>query len=132
MTEVIEKWVKALESGDFEQGRGTLRNIDGHYCCLGVLCEIAVAEGVIGQPKLAGRDYTFGTSGESAALPYEVMDWAGLEYADPPLVFTEAAGVERVSSCIAVNDGDAMVFTEIAALIRRNYLETADVSDVSA
>lgn len=38
--EVAEKWVAALRSGDYEQGKYSLRNASGQYCCLGVLCEI--------------------------------------------------------------------------------------------
>lgn len=34
------KWIKALRSGKYEQGKGNL-NHDGRYCCLGVLCEVA-------------------------------------------------------------------------------------------
>lgn len=34
----IKKWVKALGSGRYKQGRGTLGDIDGTNCCLGVLC----------------------------------------------------------------------------------------------
>lgn len=36
------KWVKALRSGKYKQGRKLLRNsIDNTYCCLGVAAEIA-------------------------------------------------------------------------------------------
>lgn len=36
-------WVRALLSGDYKQGRKTLKRNDGHddfYCCLGVACEL--------------------------------------------------------------------------------------------
>lgn len=33
-------WTKALRSGAYEQGTGTLRKY-GAFCCLGVLCEVA-------------------------------------------------------------------------------------------
>lgn len=35
-----EKWLKALRSGEYEQGRQTLLNNDGQYCCLGVACSL--------------------------------------------------------------------------------------------
>jgi hypothetical protein len=47
--EVKAKWVAALRSGDYRQGRGALatRLPDGvEYCCLGVLMEIAAEAGV--------------------------------------------------------------------------------------
>ena len=40
---ILRKWVEALESGDFEQGRGRLRrSVFGNpkYCCLGVADKI--------------------------------------------------------------------------------------------
>lgn len=45
MTELTdrERWLQALESGDYEQCRGYMRQDvkgDRSYCCLGVACEI--------------------------------------------------------------------------------------------
>lgn len=40
---IKQKWVKALRSGRYTQGRGRLeRIVDGerHNCCLGVLCRV--------------------------------------------------------------------------------------------
>lgn len=34
------KWIAALRSGKFKQGRGQLRK-GNEYCCLGVLCKVA-------------------------------------------------------------------------------------------
>jgi hypothetical protein len=38
--DIASKWVKALRSGKFKQGRVLLKNRNKEYCCLGVLCEI--------------------------------------------------------------------------------------------
>ncbi len=43
--EIKQKWIKALRSGDYRQGRGKLSRAnfvtgDYEYCCLGVLCEV--------------------------------------------------------------------------------------------
>lgn len=38
-----QKWVEALRSGKYEQGRGQLFD-DGKYCCLGVFCQVAGLE----------------------------------------------------------------------------------------
>jgi hypothetical protein len=43
--EIAELWIKALESGKYKQIRRQLANKDG-YCCLGVLCELAIENGV--------------------------------------------------------------------------------------
>ena len=32
-----DKWLAALRSGDYKQGRAKLMNSEGGYCCLGVL-----------------------------------------------------------------------------------------------
>ena len=49
--EIKQQWITALRSGNYPQGRGYLRRIDDDgkegYCCLGVLCELAVNAGVI-------------------------------------------------------------------------------------
>jgi hypothetical protein len=37
------KWIAALESGEYEQGRNSLKTSDGRYCCLGVACVVAGA-----------------------------------------------------------------------------------------
>ena len=39
MNENAKKWVKALRSGEFEQGTGYLRKGD-KFCCLGVACAV--------------------------------------------------------------------------------------------
>ena len=37
--ELRDRWVAALRSGEYKQGKSALRR-DGKYCCLGVLREI--------------------------------------------------------------------------------------------
>lgn len=44
MSDLRQKWIAALRSGDFKQGRGLLGNeMKGYkeYCCLGVLVEVS-------------------------------------------------------------------------------------------
>jgi hypothetical protein len=38
--ELKQKWINALRSGSYIQGRNRLRNLDNSFCCLGVLCDI--------------------------------------------------------------------------------------------
>lgn len=38
--ELKEKWAAALESGEYEQAQGMLRDNDDGMCCLGVLCHL--------------------------------------------------------------------------------------------
>ena len=85
---VKELWVEALESGRYVQGFGTLTRRDASGdkdCCLGVLCKLAVAAGVI----LEGREVDIGhvvlsyDGDVSGVLPPAVMQWAGLIKSDP-------------------------------------------------
>ncbi len=43
--QLVLDWIKALNSGEFKQGMGSLKTItregEVRHCCLGVLCEIA-------------------------------------------------------------------------------------------
>jgi hypothetical protein len=72
---ILKKWLKALRSGEYEQGQGQLRDAQNNFCCLGVLCNIHAQE----HPKIAkqesdGRQYLT----HSALLPLQVATWAGL------------------------------------------------------
>ena len=53
--ELKQKWVDALRSGDYEQGKGALL-ASGKYCCLGVLCEVSGLR-IVGPNILAGDQY---------------------------------------------------------------------------
>lgn len=75
------RWVAALRSGEYEQGRHQLRTDHGGLCCLGVLCELAVADGVI-----PAAEYSFGEwvyDENDTELPAPVREWAGLMTCNP-------------------------------------------------
>ena len=38
--ELKTKWIEALRSGKYNQGRRALVTNQGSYCCLGVLCDV--------------------------------------------------------------------------------------------
>ena len=118
------RWVKALRSGEYEKGRGVLKQ-DGKYCCLGVLCEIAVADGVIEERILPDTAVNFGVgpSGSygwsTTSLPRAVRDWAGL-HATSPGADTEF-GYQELAT---LNDGNDIIppqtFEYIADVIERS------------
>lgn len=106
--EIKAKWTAALRSGDYQQGKGSL-NDQGKFCCLGVLCDLAVKDEVIGAPVI--DEYgTASYADNTAYLPAEVMEWAGVERADP------SAGSFRLSW---LND-DGAPFADIADRIDAN------------
>jgi hypothetical protein len=43
---VAKKWVAALRSGKYQQGKCFLKTDDGKFCCLGVLAELAKEVGL--------------------------------------------------------------------------------------
>jgi len=60
--EIKTKWLDALRSGKYKQGRGRLRDLDDKYCCLGVLCDIISPD----RWKPTGRDcFPWSYNGES-------------------------------------------------------------------
>jgi hypothetical protein len=73
------KWVTALRSGEYKQGRQMLRSDADEYCCLGVACELAAAENVVPEARrvnAAEWDYEYG--GDGQLLPDAVVEWLGL------------------------------------------------------
>lgn len=129
--ENIRKWVTALRSGEYEQGREALRNGD-KFCCLGVACDVALEDGLAlrhGEDDAAGHLYDDNPS----FLPSAVMDWLGLDpdstgtaahaydnnivLAETPLGF----GVRRVFATEA-NDELEWDFNQIADAIETRYL----------
>jgi hypothetical protein len=84
--EIKTKWLTALRSGNYEQGReqlATLTEGGTTFCCLGVLCEIAVGEGIIKSEPSNGNEYLKYDTG-SFYLPELVSEWAGLDNNDCP------------------------------------------------
>jgi hypothetical protein len=87
-------WLEALRSGDYAQGRNRLAvrpwSADGNtapkYCCLGVLCDLAVKDGVGEWEDLRGAFEYRGPDGKGAEyyLPLSVVRWAGLPEDDNP------------------------------------------------
>ena len=91
--EVMKKWVKALRSGKFKQGTGTLKQYnskgEAQHCCLGVLCELYNSEMKKSKKKTLlekvydnDMDFSFGYSrfgGSKEDLPKDVMKWSGIK-----------------------------------------------------
>lgn len=76
--EIKKRWVEALRSGEYQQAKDYLVSLEG-YCCLGVLCEIAVQDGVVYRE---GDEYISTSEGfdvNNVDLPVAVQRWAGVE-----------------------------------------------------
>jgi hypothetical protein len=118
-------WLQALRSGDYQQGRSYLRTGDG-FCCLGVLCDLAVKAGVTSWDAPRGPrpeewvrtnapDSIQGIEGHIGLLPPTVQKWAGLEGTDSPRVFPN--GSHGPVALSRLNDELRYDFTRIADLV---------------
>lgn len=78
----LRLWVDALRSGEYKQGREQLHDPElNEWCCLGVACDVAVKNGVPLNIDAAGARF----DGHTDYLPQRVMDWLGIDSADPEL-----------------------------------------------
>jgi hypothetical protein len=101
MNALAKKWVEALRSGKYEQGKNKLRSNDGkQFCCLGVLCQLAAPRKWVN----CGGAY-FHESGQSIA---------------PLKVWSKVVGNSNLKQTrlSALNDSGAS-FSEIADEIER-------------
>lgn len=113
--EIKAKWVAALRSGEYKQGKTYLQNRDNTFCCLGVLCDLARKAGV--QVSIIdGR--IRGATLESQRL---VKEWAGLDSHDPSL-FQNGKGYAKDPTLSAWNDDFSYSFNQIADLIEESYM----------
>lgn len=123
--------VEALKSGDYEQGTGYL-NKDGKYCCLGVACEVAIANGL----AISREEGTLWTDSiivaydhERAYLPTSVAFWYGFtnktifdeEYPNANPYIETPQGGEMMTATDA-NDRHRLSLAEIGEGFRAMYL----------
>lgn len=130
--EIKARWIEALRGDRFRQGERKLavkRTAEEpmKHCCLGVLCELAVEDGIIDaemHPYQNGTMRHFGKAGDwsTTSLPMAVTEWAGLTgpYANDPVLVETPGALINASE---LNDGNSLdeiesrSFEEIAALI---------------
>ena len=130
--EIKTKWVNALRSGDYEQGQGALRNFDGQYCCLGVLCDLydkhrmeefgAESSWAVDTVSLNEYISVLGDRSEVGVPPNAVVDWAGLSDNNPDILvdLEDEIGEEKYQYELAIaelNDDKGLTFNELADLI---------------
>jgi hypothetical protein len=124
--EVIGRWVDALRSGEYSQGKGALCEFNKSnysYCCLGVLCELAKQDGIVVKKEiLYCNGYSEGYAsynGSSGTLPQDVITWAGLPSGNP---------ITWAGFLTNLNDY-GMSFTEIADVIEEEFLNVEEQVD---
>jgi hypothetical protein len=143
--ERVQLLVQALRSGDYTQTTGALCRVADNgtksYCCLGVACEIAIANGLplTLSDNRDSRSPTIQFDGCGGYLPDSVRYWYGFD-ANNPLISVAAAEVNLgpcgCDSCrakqaqvgaAAANDNYAATFEQIAAGFEAAYLTDQEV-----
>ena len=100
------KWLEALRSGRYKQGRRRLRNCKDEFCCLGVLCDIS------GQGQWRQGDY----SSNYCYYKEEESNSYGL-----PSFMVNVDGARRAGGeLVGLNDIDQLSFPRIANWIEKN------------
>ena len=107
--DIAEKWVKALRSGKYEQGIACL-NRSNKFCCLGVLCDLAVKEGV--SIKVTQRKKYMFYNGVKSVLPLMVQEWANM---------TSPQGVLFNGGALTAMNDKGATFEEIAKIIEKSW-----------
>ena len=115
-TEIKQRWVEALRSGSYKQLTGVLHRDSSSgsaFCCLGVLCDLAIQDGI-----LPGWDRFVDFPDEEEPgewtdefLPGRVQAWAGCN-ANPGVTLDDCS-----VALAACNDERNLSFPQIADLI---------------
>lgn len=109
--EVKQKWLEALRSGEYEQGKEMLRRHDDKFCCLGVLTDLYVKDNATEWQVNDNGDWYVGDDGETQFLAFEVQEWADLH---------TSAGAYEDGELIEDNDVGTP-FSEIADIIEKEF-----------
>jgi hypothetical protein len=131
---IKEKWVNALRSGKYRKGRNRLcaisKNGNKSWCCLGVLCDLYIAENpgdlkstiqFDGWTRKDVVDYDggFGLT-TMAILPNKVAGWAGIASRNGQFINQRTSQ----DTCLAeLNDctKSKRSFKRIADIIEKNW-----------
>lgn len=137
----LDKWVAALRSGEYTQGKFSLKSEDG-FCCLGVACDIYAKETGLGKWQESTEEYlgkyslsyNFINKEDKMigkfCIPKEVMSWLGFEPTPQKIDFKLKRNLKITTpeetvdsrSLAYLNDHGA-TFTEIADAIESYGLE---------
>ena len=115
--EVKEKWLAALRSGEYKQGRNALRR-NNNFCCLGVLCDIYSEEKNVPWEKLGDHDRILDCK---SILPDKIKSWAELPGQNPSVEHTDLHSGKDNKTLAGLNDIYHCDFNQIADIIEKNF-----------
>ena len=114
--EVKDKWLAALRSGEYKQGKNQL--IDGdNYCCLGVLCDIHSKTVKKKGVRFKDNMYFDGIYYNTTELSERVQKWAGINSESGTFKYKNG----KQSNLIWLNDIKGKSFKEIANIIEKHF-----------
>ena len=115
-----KKWIHSLLIGDYEQGRFKLNKNNTHFCCLGVLCETGINNGVSCDKKMINDDngVSYSYDGEIVSLPQSIHHWL---FGDMGKYNTSQLNriSEFIKNLMKMNDHDKETFMGIAIYISK-------------
>jgi len=97
------KWIEALRSGKYKQGRWRLRTKSDDFCCLGVLCDVS------GVSEWEENGLCYSYEGASSHLP--------------PSLRNQLTREAKEIDLTRMNDNSGMSFPDIADWIGTNIPE---------
>lgn len=119
-SELKAKWVAALRSGQYRQGKEALY-ADGAYCCLGVLCRIAGA--TMKPTTLLVEDEDGEQRRVNAKVFFNEYNYTEEEELNELLRYFDITGSVEII-LIDMNDQEEKDFSEIADWIAKHDLTT--------
>lgn len=138
-----KRWINALRSGEYKQGRSHLQDVNGNYCCLGVACEVddELMFARDSEGRLKGKALSDVVLGDSFPRSYAdyiglrsalgVPDTKNLDRAEEAVEFVEkmtgeelledeSTSLEQILDYLALfrlNDNFTLTFKQIAAVL---------------
>lgn len=143
--QIKQRWIDALRSGNYKQGKFWLRRGDkceSSFCCLGVLCDIYNQDTgnnwsfpedpeYIDDGEEPSACEAFGFLGEEKVLPTDVAEWAGFVVAsDGYSIGDYFEGKVRIKACNLVDktvhtladlNDSGKTFEDIAEVIEQQF-----------
>lgn len=106
-------WIEALESGQYKQGKHSLRDLEDNYCCMGVACNLF---------KLPNQEWI---KEVRAYALYTKTDTGEYDYMSrgtmPDVICALLDPAINMGELVSMNDLDGRNFLEIAAWLRKEY-----------
>lgn len=109
---IMKKWVKALRSGEYKQGKDVLHDKENKFCCLGVLCSLANKENIC---ELTDNIYgSYYYDDKTGTLPDSVIKWSGMQT-------PTGKRLGKRKELIELNDFNKYSFKRLANIIEKEY-----------